>query len=355
MTTQTRDYLAKEFKDGERPSGQDFADLIESFVNKTDDGMSFDSDKNLLLSRGVVLGDSAGASAGTVRFRGGKVQFHNGTTWVDLASGDSGAFQKVGAAGHVAYAGGNVGIGAFTALAPPLFRLDVDLGINAGEGDRARFGNAVCSNGPVGNESSAQFSHRKFQADNNYALRQDTGGNVFLNTPTSHTISLLQNGSNPRLTVTTNGNVVVGAGNNLIGAGAAIFQVAGAAYKNNGQSTWDITSDARVKADVRDLDKGLNDLLRVRPVRFRYNGKAGTTAGIEGVGIVGQEIEKIFPDMVRHVENPDPANLGDGDLLIYNASAMTYILINAVKELAGQVQGLERELTRLQTEHASGE
>ena len=92
MTQQSREYLKQEFKDGERPSGTDFADLIDSFVNKTND---VDDDGNLKLLRGVRLGDSASTDAGTLRFNGGKVQFRKSTAWVDAASGAGGAFQPV--------------------------------------------------------------------------------------------------------------------------------------------------------------------------------------------------------------------------------------------------------------------
>ena len=55
MTERTREVLKPEFKDGERPSGADFGDLIDSCVNKANDGVSFDSERNLILSRGVQL------------------------------------------------------------------------------------------------------------------------------------------------------------------------------------------------------------------------------------------------------------------------------------------------------------
>ena len=56
MTERKRDFLTNEFRDGERPSGADFADLMDSFINKASDGVSMDIDGNLVLSRGVKLG-----------------------------------------------------------------------------------------------------------------------------------------------------------------------------------------------------------------------------------------------------------------------------------------------------------
>lgn len=342
MTERNRDYLKQEFKDGERPSGTDFADLIDSFVNKTNDGLTLDIDGNLQLARGVRLGNSAGTAAGTLRFSGGKVQFHNGTTWVDVASGAGGAFQPVGGSTAVAYAAGNVGIGTFAA--PPTYRLEVVLGANASEADRVRFGNAVCSNGSAAFGGYACFSHLSHSSNTDYALRQGPNGNVHINAPNNQPLSIRQNGTDVRLGVSAAGHVVVGSESDLSGAGSAVLQVAGDAFKSSGTSAWTIPSDARLKEDIRDLELGLQHLVQVRPVRFRYNGKAGTTPGNEGVGIVAQEMEKIFPDMVQHVKNPNPGELHDDDLLVYNASALTYVLVNAVKELAGKVQRLEAAL-----------
>lgn len=339
MTQQSREYLKQEFKDGERPSGTDFADLIDSFVNKTND---VDDDGNLKLLRGVRLGDSASTDAGTLRFNGGKVQFRNSTAWVDVASGAGGAFQPVPGSTAVTYAAGNVGIGTFAA--PPTYRLQVELADNTGEGERVRFGNAVCSNGSAAFQGYAFFSHKDHASNTNYALRQGSNGNVHINAPTGQAVSIRQNGNQVRLGVSAAGNVVVGSESELTGAGAALLQVNGEAFKTSGTSAWTIPSDAQLKEDIRDLELGLQQLVQVRPVRFRYNGKAGTTPGNEGVGIVAQEMEKIFPDMVQHVKNPRPGELEGDDVMVYNASALTYVLVNAVKELAGKVQKLEAAL-----------
>ena len=238
-----------------------------------------------MLSRGVKLGDSASNDAGTLRFNGGKVQFNNGTSWVDLASG-SGCLPACGRGGAVAYAGGNVGIGTFSS--PPTYRLEVDLGDNSVESGRARFGNAVCNNGSAAFQGYAYFYHRNHSSNTNYALRQGPAGNVNLNAPNGQPISIRHDGTQVRLGVSASGAVVVGGETNLAGAGTAVLQVAGEAFKNTGSGSWIIPSDARLKEDICDLEVGLQQLLQVRPVRFRFNGKAGTPAGHESVGITGR-------------------------------------------------------------------
>jgi hypothetical protein len=345
MSERTRDFLKPEFRDGERPSGTDFADLIDSFVNKASDGVAVDADGNLVLSRGVRLGTSAGTVAGGLRFDGGQVQFFNGTTWVSLSSGGGGAFQPVGGAGAVSYGGGNVGVGNFTAAAPPTFRLEVNLAPNTGPGEQVRFGNVVCANGSAASSGFAVFSHQNHATNSNYALRQAPTGAVNLNAATGQVVSIRQGGNTVRLGVSAGGNVIVGAESELAGAPAtALLQVSGGAFKNDGSANWATTSDARVKEDVRELEAGLSELRQVRPVRFRYNGRAGTPAGLAGVGVLGQEIESIFPDTVRRVASGAATDPGLEDLRVFDPSALTYVLINAVKELAAKVEQLEQEL-----------
>jgi len=267
-----------------------------------------------------------------------------------------GAFQPVGAAGAVAYTGGNVGIGAsFVAATPPTYQLEVNLDVNSGAAQRVRFGNVVCCNGGAGPFGGyAVFSHMSHASDTDYALRQGPNGDVDLNAVAGRPIRFRQNGNTTRFAVSSNGNVIVGSDTDLgfPQAGPAILQVNGDAFKATTSGTWLNNSDARLKEDVRDLETGLAQLLRVRPVRFRYNGRAGTTAGQEGVGVLGQEIEEIFPETIRRVPSGVAADPDLEGLRIFDSGPLTFVLINAVKELAAKVERLEQALA--QTSRSSG-
>jgi hypothetical protein len=146
------------------------------------------------------------------------------------------------------------------------------------------------------------------------------------------------------MAISTTGQVIVGGESNVTGSVNQILQVSGSAFKNDGNASWATTSDARVKDNVRDLEAGLVQLRQVRPVRYRYNGRAGTPAGLEGIGIVAQEIEAVFPETVERVAATAGAEGEIDGLRIFNASALTFVLINAVKELAEKVDRLEGAL-----------
>ena len=345
MSELTRTELRALFSNGMRPDEEAFGDLFDSFLSFRDENLDV-VNNDLVLPGGLALGDSNRAQAGSLRLNGTNVQFHNGTDWVTLgAPGAGGAFQTAGTAGEVAYTGGNVGIGAAFTNSPPTFALEVDLEENADTGDRVRFGRSVVSRGTGTTRDDAFFYQESQDPAAGYALRQRSNGEVFLNAPASRRLRIGQANSNtPALGITTSGNVVVGSPNNLAGSTLPL-QVNGNAGKTSGGGSWSVISDARVKEEVRDLEAGLAELLQVRPVRFRFNGKAGTPAGAEEVGIIGQEIERIFPEMVEQVQPaPDEEQPEIDDLRLYNGSALTYVLVNAVKELAAKLERLETAL-----------
>jgi hypothetical protein len=374
MPEKARQILKDRFSDGQRPSGSDFTDLIDSVVNKQSDNVSTDSSGNLLLTGGVRLGDSNLTAPGGLRFNSNQLQVFTGGAWTNVSGGGGGGgfgLPTTLPATPVAH-DGNVGIGPFAA--PPTFRLEVPLGNSGTAADQVRFGNVVCGNGAgLSFQNTAVIAHQQQASANinaNFALRQmpqAQGGAVHLNAPANQVVSIRQGGVSVRLGVSPTGNVVVGDEQNLAGApAAAVFQVSGAAFIADtlqiaptgaappnqvrlivngdaakvGGGAWGAVSDARVKKDVRDLEAGLAELREVRPVRFRYNGAAGTPDGMEGVGVIAQEVEMVLPETVRRL----PGEHGLEDLRIFDASPLTFMLINAVKELAARVEHLEQAL-----------
>jgi len=342
MSVVARTILSSKFQNGDRPNETDFTDLIDSCVNKASDGLSIDGDLNLILTRGLRLGNSAGTTAGGLRFNSGQVQFHDGTNWLPIG-GNAGPFASVPTTTGFAYAGGNIGVGAFTTAAPVTYRLEVNLAPNTSTAEQVRFGNAVVSSGTGAFQGFAYFAHRDHNSSTNYAIRQSPQGATHVNAADGQVVSLRQNGS-VRMALSTTGQVIVGGESNLTGSANQPLQVNGSAFKNDGLGTWAFTSDARVKDDVRDLEVGLKHLRRVRPVRYRYNGRGGTRAGLPGIGILGQEIEQILPETIERATTGAVTEDGIDDLRIFNPSALTFVLINAVKELADKVEKLEQAL-----------
>jgi hypothetical protein len=97
-----------------------------------------------------------------------------------------------------------------------------------------------------------------------------------------------------RLVVDTAGNVGIGTA-----IPGFLLEVNGSAGKPGGGS-WSVASDERLKKNVRPLAGALDKLLALHGVNFEYvdPAKIHELSG-ERMGLVAQEVEKVFPDWVE--------------------------------------------------------
>jgi Chaperone of endosialidase len=189
------------------------------------------------------------------------------------------------------------------------------------------------------------------------------GGNSRANIYYNHTVggfAIANNLANTTLTLDSGGDF-----NYLGGSGVA---------NKIGGGTWSATSDARIKNVQNEYKQGLDEVLKLRPVVFTYKGNDTPTADVNTkigaspddpttmevktapypasshygvaisnqpfVGLIAQEVEAIFPDMVNKRDGFIDGQKVD-DLRSLDTNELIYALINAVKTLAGQVAALE--------------
>ncbi|MEM8897224.1 MAG: tail fiber domain-containing protein [Bacteroidota bacterium] len=142
------------------------------------------------------------------------------------------------------------------------------------------------------------------------------------------------------------GGLVRVGGRGLVNvSNSSIFHVYGDAFKNTGGSTWRTPSDAKIKDVQGSFEDGLEKLMKVNPIRYKYNGKMGLSTKEEYVGIIAQELQPIFPYMISSFQGKlEEGDTDPTELLEFDASSLTFVLVNAVKELAKRVKALERLL-----------
>ena len=112
-------------------------------------------------------------------------------------------------------------------------------------------------------------------------------------------------------------------------------------------STWTVASDRRLKENIKPYKGGLSDVLEIAPVWFTYNGKAGMPKDT-GVGIIAQDLQRIAPYMVSEWTYEDSKVGNKENYLGVDNGAMTYMLINAVKELKAENDLLKKRLDKLE-------
>lgn len=142
-------------------------------------------------------------------------------------------------------------------------------------------------------------------------------------------------GSVTSMLINTAGNVGIGTT-----APTARLSVNGTANKAGG-GHWAVFSDARSKENVKNYIKGLDELLQLRPVSFNYK-KEFDFGSKTYVGLIAQELEKVMPSMVREIEIKHLKDFREVD-----SNEITYMLINAVKELKEKIESLENENAQL--------
>lgn len=123
----------------------------------------------------------------------------------------------------------------------------------------------------------------------------------------------------------------------------------GNAAKSGGGS-WASTSDERTKKDIKDFNVGLEEVIKLRPVSFKYNGKYDTpTDEKEHVSFIAQEVEKIAPRMINKIDIPGSDAVGENALKLLENSDFVPMLVNAVKELKEKNDELEARIKALES------
>jgi trimeric autotransporter adhesin len=123
------------------------------------------------------------------------------------------------------------------------------------------------------------------------------------------------------------------------GSGSLVMY--GRAVKSEGGTAWETFSDRRLKHDVREYETGLNAILQLRPVRFRYNDdpECGLSSAREEVGFIAQEAREVIPDAVTE---------GKDGYLSLKADPIHWAAINAIKELNAKLEDKDKRIAILE-------
>ena len=93
-----------------------------------------------------------------------------------------------------------------------------------------------------------------------------------------------------------------------------------------------ISSDARLKSNIVSLGSTLPKLLQI-------DGKSYEVKGKQKIGVLAQEIQEVFPELVSEDDN---------EMLAVNYQGLVPVLINALKEQQGEINRLKDQEKRLE-------
>jgi Chaperone of endosialidase len=151
-------------------------------------------------------------------------------------------------------------------------------------------------------------------------------------------------GGNNRLLLnpfSTDGNVGIGTTNP-----GFKLDVAGQAHA----SSFTSSSDDRFKTNIRPLENVLEKIQKIRGVSFEWNKEysaLGRATGKPEFGVLAQEVEIVFPELV--------SRWGDQKYLAVDYGRLSAVLLEAIKELSAQNAALSSKVGKVEKQIAAGE
>lgn len=318
-------------------------------------GTSTPSEK-LEVNGGILPGSATNNTNGTIRYTGSDLEGRIGGSWMSLTQqgggGGGGSVWSTGAGGDVYYTGGDVGIG----LTNPLRDLDVDgdarfrgntldigwglstnaaVTLNVGGGrtvDGASFIDVVSDQSDYPNagfrfgRTGTGLTTLQHWGDRDFTFRAETE---------LAAISFVTNDgatTAKRMIIKDTGNVGVGTTNPT-----SLLHVNGDIFYSGSL----ISSDKRLKKDIELYEDGLEKLMQIQPYTYYYNGKADIKSEKLQYGVLAQDMQAIDEEFVgEFTHEVTEFNKDTGydevirteDYLYINSNAITYLLVNSIKE-----------------------
>ena len=222
----------------------------------------------------------------------------------------------------------------------------------------------------VANTHTGGLTHSIFSTNNSdgffsggkFVIANETMGDVDANTAgmiqmdSSGNVHVSQNQSGVRIYLGSQGGAYgVNSSHNMRASSNLLMMNAGGSsgqfiVECNGSNRGSVTtstsfvtsSDERIKKDIVDMDKGLAEILQLKPKKFKYN--IGT---IDQYGFIAQEVEEIVPDLITEsVSTEDGVEITDFKSLSYNG--IFSILVKAVQEQQTIIEDLKSRIETLE-------
>ena len=162
----------------------------------------------------------------------------------------------------------------------------------------------------------------------------------------------IRTGNSERMRITSGGSVLMGIGTNSASARLALDAIGMAVYDGgnyrqcymngstmawwNGSNqgtlssagVWTDASDISIKKDVKDIEYGLDAVLKLKPRSYKMK-----EDNLEQVGFIAQEVEEVIKELVS-TDNRGMKGLSYGQL--------TAVLVKAIQELKAEIDELHK-------------
>lgn len=102
-----------------------------------------------------------------------------------------------------------------------------------------------------------------------------------------------------------------------------------------------VSSSRRFKEDIQDMGVASRDLMRLRPVTFRYKKPFADGSQPMQYGLIAEEVAEVYPDLV--------ARSADGQIETVKYQLLDPMLLNEVQRQQAQIRELEGRLNKIES------
>jgi hypothetical protein len=122
------------------------------------------------------------------------------------------------------------------------------------------------------------------------------------------------------------------------------LQLTSAGSLNNTTGTYGTISDLRLKENISDARNYLDDLLKLRVVKYSLKEESSDFA--TKIGFIAQEVEQVFPNLV---DQSDVSYDGGEGIRSVKTSILIPMLLKSIQELSANVKTLEAKVQILES------
>jgi hypothetical protein len=106
-----------------------------------------------------------------------------------------------------------------------------------------------------------------------------------------------------------------------------------------------VSSSRRFKEDIQDMGDASRDLMRLRPVTFRYKQPFADGSTPIQYGLIAEEVADVYPDLVAHS--------ADGQIETVKYQVLDSMLLNEVQRQEANISRLEQRVDEQHQERES--
>ncbi len=113
-----------------------------------------------------------------------------------------------------------------------------------------------------------------------------------------------------------------------------------------------VPSDKRLKSNVSSFDYGLEEVLQLKTIRYKYNGEGGIHSKDEHYGVYAQELQSVAPLLVsdmEYIEEDDEGRIkSQTTYLKINDTSIKWMLVNAIQDQQDLIAEKEERISKLE-------